>query len=1202
MRLLQINLHHSKVASAALLNRMAVDQPDFVLIQEPWVNGGKICGLRTPTYKLYAASSEGKLRTCIMSKVQLNIFLMHHYSNEDVTTISWETGGSSYRLTSFYLAYDDPVPPQLLEKLVSESETSNCRLILGGDANAHHTIWGSSNINVRGELLFNYILNTKMLLCNRGNEPTFIIRNRQEVLDITLVSDSLIDKVVIWRVLNEHSFSDHRYIECIIEEEIPRPNLNRNFRKTDWQVYEHELKKRLPSYPFCNPDNVKDLDNIVESFTNSCNLSLKKACPLIKHRGKSKPPWWSPELNQLRKECRNQFNKAKYSCVEIEWNYYYDKLKVFKKHLRKAKRSSWRSFCGEIETAVETSRLRKILSKSTQTIGYLKKLDNTWTTSSEESLNLLLNTHFPGCSENRATEVVRNLETRIEPDILETISEASITWAVESFKPYKSPGPDGIFPAQLQRTLGYTMEWLITIFRSVLKLNYVPTLWREVKVVFIPKTGKSSHTGPKDFRPISLSSFLLKTLERLIDMHIRNYIPTSQFAKSQHAYSKGKSTESALNSLVSEIEKSIEDKEYTLVAFLDIEGAFNNILPKAITDALSDLRISEALVNFIEQLLLCRFVNSTLGNSEIRRSVHRGTPQGGVLSPLLWILAMNKLLLNLEERRIHVVAYADDVAVVLRGKFPDTLSDLMQGVLNDIYLWAKSCGLGLNANKTELVLFTKKHRLPDFRPPKLNGITLSVADKACYLGLILDRKLSWKLNVEDRVRKAAIALYSCKRTVGVNWGITPRIVHWLYTAVVRPIMTYGILVWWPTLEKKTTVKRMESIQRAASLCISRALRTTPTAALNIILHLVPIDLYGKQIAAISALRLRELSLLSFNNKGHSCILSKFPLIPNTTDSCDSAVSHLVNYFTTIIPSKEDWDNGLINCNKGISIYTDGSKLNDKVGGGVYSEKLGTSISFRLPDHCSVFQAEILAIKESLLTLGKNVFTSREIYIYSDSQAALRSLKAFRHTSKTVKECRELLDVLTSYFTINLLWVPGHRNIKGNCKADELARLGTMLPICPEKENIHMPIATCKLLINNYTTDSANTRWKQSTTCVTSRQTWPELNMGRTTCLLKFSSTDIRILIGVLTGHCILGRHADRMGAPFHDYCRSCQDVDEEENVEHLLCRCMALGRRRFQFLGLYFLDNITEVADIKLTKVVSYIKATGWFKNNPEEE
>ena len=84
---------------------------------------------------------------------------------------------------------------------------------------------------------------------------------------------------------------------------------------------------------------------------------------------------------------------------------------------------------------------------------------------------------------------------------------------MNTFEPYKSPGPDGIFPAMLQNINDTALTLLTELFSVCLIRRYIPRRWREVKVIFIPKAGKASHSKPKDFRPISLSCFLLKTLE-----------------------------------------------------------------------------------------------------------------------------------------------------------------------------------------------------------------------------------------------------------------------------------------------------------------------------------------------------------------------------------------------------------------------------------------------------------------------------------------------------------------------------------------------------------------------------------------------------------------------------------------------------------------------------------------------------------------
>ena len=145
-------------------------------------------------------------------------------------------------------------------------------------------------------------------------------------------------------------------------------------------------------------------------------------------------------------------------------------------------------------------------------------------------------------------------------------------------------------------------------------------------MVFIQKAGKSSHSTAKDYRPISLSSFLLKTMERLIDHFIRNGLEESLLSKSQHAYWKGRSTETTLHTIVRCLEDDINRKEYTLVAFLDIEGAFNNVKADAIISSLRRHDIDPGISTWIENMLLGRVVSSELVGSSITRQVKRGTP------------------------------------------------------------------------------------------------------------------------------------------------------------------------------------------------------------------------------------------------------------------------------------------------------------------------------------------------------------------------------------------------------------------------------------------------------------------------------------------------------------------------------------------------------------------------------------------------
>jgi len=91
---------------------------------------------------------------------------------------------------------------------------------------------------------------------------------------------------------------------------------------------------------------------------------------------------------------------------------------------------------------------------------------------------------------------------------------------------------------------------LVRIFHACLANGNVPAIWNQVKVVFILKPSKNSYSGPRDFRPISPTSFLLKTMVRLVDGFLRDEILASvPLYPNQHAYQAGKSVETVLCSL-----------------------------------------------------------------------------------------------------------------------------------------------------------------------------------------------------------------------------------------------------------------------------------------------------------------------------------------------------------------------------------------------------------------------------------------------------------------------------------------------------------------------------------------------------------------------------------------------------------------------------------------------------------------------------
>jgi hypothetical protein len=197
------------------------------------------------------------------------------------------------------------------------------------------------------------------------------------------------------------------------------------------------------------------------------------------------------------------------------------------------------------------------------------------------------------------------------------VNYGRVVWAIDSFAPYKSPGMDGIFPALLQEGQVVLVPYLVGIFRACLATGYVPSAWHQGKVVFIPKPRRDSFGRPKDYRHISLTLFLLKTMERLIDRLLRNEILAFMpLHPNQHAYQAGKSVETALHQLVVGIEKALDQQETALVVFLDIERVFNNTSYDSICAALAKHGVSCTIIQRIRATLEGR-----LGYSNCWRSL-----------------------------------------------------------------------------------------------------------------------------------------------------------------------------------------------------------------------------------------------------------------------------------------------------------------------------------------------------------------------------------------------------------------------------------------------------------------------------------------------------------------------------------------------------------------------------------------------------
>lgn len=1203
LRFLQVNLQHSKAASATMCRRFDMEGIDIALLQEPWLFGNKVAGLKPHQGKLLYSHKAQRPRACIVYSNRVNLTLLPVLCTDDIVTgvltANTREGTRTWIVCSAYMAAEAPCPPGILEEVVEHCGRTGKALILGCDANAHHTAWGSSNINTRGESLLSFTFTKGLSIGNVGNEPTFVTRARREVLDVTLFSAAIGDNLVNWHVSGEPSNSDHRHIRFNITTSLQDVTF-RNPRETNWEGYKESLNESLQG-EITPIREVVELERAVDQVSNAIRVAFQENCPLrIKRHGGAKANWWNAGLQKLRSEVRRLFNKAK---EDQDWETYRSKLTQYNTEIRKSKRKAWRKFCEEVSDTPACSRIHKVLAKdgcTVKEVGFIKKEDGNYTNTLQESLEELLKAHFPASTVLGPQWRLNVPAARLSRPSSEEWKRATeitrphkIRWAITKFQPFKSPGPDSILPILLQRGLDILTGYLCRIFKACLAWGYIPMAWRSVRVVFLPKVGRSTDFTPKSYRPISLSSFLLKTLERLVDRYIRDDIlKISPLSNRQYAYQPGRSTDQALDDLNRLISKSLEDKEIATATFIDIEGAFNNATTNSLVEALSNKSTPTKLCQWVRASLETRVIISTLGEASIEAMAGGGCPQGGVLSPLLWSILIDGLINRMTNEGFYCLGYADDIAVVVKGRFASVVSERTQRAINIIQNWCVREKLNVNPKKTQIVPFTRKRALGGLRPPILGGVKIPFVTEAKYLGVLFDHRMTWNTHISKTITKATISLGRCRRLCGKNWGLNPKMTLWLYTAVVRPMIAYGAVVWWTKMLQTGSQRRMESVQRLACLSVTGAMSTTPTAALEVIVGLPPLQTHIIGVARSVTYRLMHTQkpINKMHGKEYQRLTKELEADPILGMPGDAMVKryNFQKKFTVTISDHEGWREG-IPIQASSTWFTDGSKTSEGVGAGIYGIRPKRTISFNLSKDATVFQAEVAAIRSCAEEIIRQEADHGSVAIFSDSQGVLRALDAIEVDSHLVWDCIRILNNLGSRRKVTLAWVPGHKGHRGNEEADKAAKQGATTPFIGPEPYCGIARSVATAAIRTRTLKDFKSWWDHTSGQRQAKLFITEFNAKFTTKMVSLSRSSIRIIVGLLTGHCRLRRHMSILGLTDEPLCRLCQI--EEETPFHVLTECSALARKRFQLLGNDYPDAKSYM-DEPPTKLIALIKGT----------
>jgi len=168
-------------------------------------------------------------------------------------------------------------------------------------------------------------------------------------------------------------------------------------------------------------------------------------------------------------------------------------------------------------------------------------------------------------------------------------------------------------------------------------------------------------------------------MERPVGRFLRDEIlALKSLHPNQHAYQAGKSVDTSFHQLVVRVQKALDQQEIALGVFLHKEGAFYNTSYDSSGHHLLNMELDHTIVHWISRL-----ATATLGGLSRSVEVSRGCPQGGVLSPLLWCLVVDEMLARLNEGGVYTQGYVYDVCLPAVGKFPNTVSRLIQWALHN---------------------------------------------------------------------------------------------------------------------------------------------------------------------------------------------------------------------------------------------------------------------------------------------------------------------------------------------------------------------------------------------------------------------------------------------------------------------------------------------------------------------------------------
>ena len=393
------------------------------------------------------------------------------------------------------------------------------------------------------------------------------------------------------------------------------------------------------------------------------------------------------------------------------------------------------------------------------------------------------------------------------------IDEEDVKKLLKNLEPFKAPGPDSLHPYLIKQLADQLAEPVTIIYKLSLKEGVIPSDWKTATVCPIYKR-KGNRNDPSNYRPVSLTCILCKVMETLVRKQIMIHLQINNLlSQQQHGFVTGKSCMTNLIETIDDWTQALEEDSSLDAIYMDFKKAFDTVPHQRLLRKIQATGIQGQTLKWIEAFLENRTQKVVVnGAKSSPAEVTSGIPQGSVLGPTLFVIYINDLPQNLNNK---VQLFADDTK--LYGKSNTSQEqDLIQQDLNTLQEWSEKWLLAFHPDKCHTIKIGKTKSYAKYHMKHKEGevVELKEATSEKDLGVVVDNDLNFKQHIATAVSKGNKVLGLIRRSF--KTGEKETFVN-LYKSIVRPLLEYGNVVWHPLL--KSQEKDIEDVQRRATKLI-----------------------------------------------------------------------------------------------------------------------------------------------------------------------------------------------------------------------------------------------------------------------------------------------------------------------------------------------------------------------------------------------